>query len=95
MPQPIQAALFLAQQLARYQQRWPAEAETVRAFLALLEDPQDPFVRERQEGHFTGAAWLVSADGARILMTHHRKLERWLQLGGHADGDRDMAQVAL
>jgi 8-oxo-dGTP pyrophosphatase MutT (NUDIX family) len=28
-------------------------------------------------------------------MTHHRKLERWLQLGGHADGDTDMARVAL
>lgn len=95
MSQPIQAVLLLAQQLADYRQRWPAETETARSFLALLEDPQDPFLRERLEGHFTGAAWLVSADGARILMTHHRKLERWLQLGGHADGDRDMAQVAL
>ncbi|MGH8077713.1 MAG: NUDIX hydrolase, partial [Lysobacter sp.] len=27
--------------------------------------------------------------------THHRKLDRWLQLGGHADGDRDLARVAL
>ena len=95
MSQPIKTVSLLAQQLADYQQRWPAETETVRSFLALLEDPQDPFLRERLAGHFTGAAWLVSADGARILMTHHRKLERWLQLGGHADGDRDMAQVAL
>ncbi|HEY5971232.1 MAG TPA: NUDIX hydrolase [Pseudoxanthomonas sp.] len=75
--------------------RWPAEAETVQAFLELLEDPQDPFLRERLAGHFTSGVWLVSADGRRILMTHHRKLDRWLQLGGHADGDRDMARVAL
>lgn len=95
MPQPTQAAPLLARQLADYRRRWPAETETVRAFLALLEDPQDPFLRERLQGHFTGAAWLVSADGGRILLTHHRKLERWLQLGGHADGDRDMARVAL
>lgn len=46
-------------------------------------------------GHFTGSAWLVSADGQSALLTHHRKLGRWLQLGGHADGDSDLAAVAL
>ncbi len=46
-------------------------------------------------GHFTGSCWLVSNDGERVLLTHHKKLERWLQLGGHADGDSDLAQVAL
>jgi len=46
-------------------------------------------------GHFTGSCWLVSKDGQRVLLTHHKKLERWLQLGGHADGDSDLAQVAL
>jgi len=85
----------LAEQLTHYQQRWPEEYATVADFLALLGDPANPFVRERQQGHFTGGAWLVSADGQRTLLTHHRKLGRWLQLGGHADGDTDMGQVAL
>jgi 8-oxo-dGTP pyrophosphatase MutT (NUDIX family) len=40
-------------------------------------------------------AWVVSADGRRTLLTHHRKLGLWLQPGGHADGDRDLARVAL
>ena len=31
----------------------------------------------------------------RVLLTHHRKLGSWLQLGGHADGERDFARVAL
>ena len=95
MSRPIQAVPLLAAQLADYQQRWPDETATVQAFLDLLQDAQDPFLRERLAGHFTSGAWLVSADGTRILMTHHRKLERWLQLGGHADGDRDMGRVAL
>lgn len=95
MPQPIQALPLLSAQLADYLQRWPNEAPTVQAFEELLQDRQDPFLRERLAGHFTSGAWLVSADGTRILMTHHRKLGRWLQLGGHADGDRDMARVAL
>jgi len=46
-------------------------------------------------GHFTGSAWVVSADGERALLLHHRKLGRWLQPGGHADGDGDLAGVAL
>ncbi len=85
----------LAKQLADYRRRWPSEGEVAEQFLALLADPANPFVRERLEGHFTGSAWLVSGDGRRVLLTHHRKLDRWLQLGGHADGDIDLAQVAL
>ena len=81
--------------LADYTARWPAEAATVGRFAALLDDAEDPFRRERLAGHFTASCWLVSADGQRLLLTHHRKLQRWLQLGGHADGDRDLARVAL
>ncbi|MEA5125045.1 NUDIX hydrolase [Xanthomonas floridensis] len=85
----------LRQQLAAYRTRWPDEADVADQFVQLLDDATDPFVRERVEGHFTGSAWVVSADGSRTLLTHHRKLQRWLQLGGHADGDRDLAQVGL
>nr|WP_250063442.1 NUDIX hydrolase [Stenotrophomonas mori] len=74
----------------------PAHAPLADEFLALLDAPgEDPFSRARLDGHFTASAWLVSADGARVLLTHHRKLGRWLQLGGHADGDRDLPRVAL
>lgn len=85
----------LADQLADYRARWPGEVDAVEQFLGLLGEGVDPFVRARVAGHYTGSAWLVDAAGARVLLTHHRKLDRWLQLGGHADGDRDLAQVAL
>ena len=78
-----------------YRRRWPEEAPTCDLFAALLEDAVDPFVRERLHGHFTASAWLVSTDAHRLLMTHHRKLGRWLQLGGHADGERDLVAAAL
>jgi 8-oxo-dGTP pyrophosphatase MutT (NUDIX family) len=81
--------------LLDYRRRRPDEAEVVEGFLGLLQDPQDPFVRQRLAGHFTGSAWVVSIDGRRALLTHHRKLDRWLQPGGHADGDSDLARVAL
>lgn len=82
-------------QLADYARRYPEHAALADEFSTLLDDPENPFLRERLAGHFTGSAWLVSADGARVLLTHHRKLNRWLQLGGHADGVRDLAKVAL
>lgn len=85
----------LRAQLADYASRHPEHAALADEFSTLLDDAENPFLRSRLAGHFTGSAWLVSADGERILLTHHRKLDRWLQLGGHADGERDLAKVAL
>jgi len=87
--------LELARLLARYRDRHPAESGVVGEFEALLAERGVAFERSRLAGHFTGSAWLVNADGLRVLLTHHRKLGRWLQLGGHADGDTDLARVAL
>lgn len=55
----------------------------------------DCFRRELGVGHVTGSAWVVSPDRQRVLLTHHRKLDLWLQLGGHADGESDVRRVAL
>jgi len=45
--------------------------------------------------HLTASAFVVDADGGSTLLTLHRKLGRWLQLGGHCDGDGDLARGAL
>lgn len=66
-------------------------AETIR----FVEEHQDCLWRTQLSGHLTGSAWIVSSDRTRTLLTHHRKLEKWLQLGGHADGDPDLPAVAL
>jgi hypothetical protein len=79
--------LPLRGELSAYAARWPDEAGEAALFAQLLDDADDPFVRERVAGHFTGSAWLVDRGGMRVLLTHHRKLGRWLQLGGHADGE--------
>jgi 8-oxo-dGTP pyrophosphatase MutT (NUDIX family) len=64
-------------------------------FSSFARSSADVFARHRAAGHFTGSAWLVSAAGDRVLLLHHRKLDRWLQPGGHADGDADLAAVSL
>ncbi len=71
------------------------DAAGAAEFLDFLASSPEAFERHHTVGHFTGSAWLVSADGRRVLLTHHRKLARWLQLGGHADGDRELSRVAL
>lgn len=78
-----------------YALQHPDEAESIAQFRTFVAERPDAAQRELLTGHLTGAAWLVSHDGRRVLLTHHRKLERWLQLGGHADGDTDLARVAL
>lgn len=89
----------LRPEIEAYRQRWPDEAGTVAVFAQLLDGYEDgtdnAYLRSRLAGHFTASAWLVDGTGTRVLLTHHRKLGRWLQLGGHADGDTDLARVAL
>ena len=81
--------------LAGYRAAHPDERACVDRVDALVRSQRDCFERSCVPGHITASAWLLSPDGKRFLLTHHRKLGRWLQLGGHADGDSDVAAVAL
>ncbi len=71
------------------------EAQHRDQMLALLDGAPDCFLRSCFPGHFTGSALVVSADGSRALLHHHKFLDRWLQFGGHCDGEVDVLQVAL
>ncbi|HWJ63915.1 MAG TPA: NUDIX hydrolase [Acidimicrobiales bacterium] len=51
--------------------------------------------RTNLEGHLTGSGLVVDASGERTLLMLHRKLGRWFQPGGHADGDANLPAVAL
>lgn len=62
--------------------------------LAFVAAQPDCLLRTCAPGHLTGSAWIVSPDRRRVLFTHHRKLDKWLQLGGHADGEGDLLAVA-
>jgi len=72
-----------------------APSETTSLFRHFAVNNPDCCERTCAPGHFTGSAWVVSADGERALLMHHRKLGIWVQPGGHADGDGDLASVAL
>ena len=87
--------LTLVSQLERYARRFPEEMTVVERFQELLARYPNCFERDCWAGHVTGSAWLVDPSGRDVLLTHHRKLGIWLQLGGHSDGDPETAAVAL
>ena len=72
----------------------PAGPEQER-ILAFLADHPDALERSCRPGHLTGSALVIDPVDHRILVLYHSKLQRWLQPGGHADGDPDLARVAL
>ncbi len=69
------------------------ERERILAFLE--EHPADAHRRTCLPGHLTASCLLLDHRGERALLTFHRKLRRWLQLGGHCDGDANLPGVAL
>jgi 8-oxo-dGTP pyrophosphatase MutT (NUDIX family) len=55
----------------------------------------DALLRSCRPGHLTGSAFVVDAAASRAVVLFHTKLQRWLQPGGHADGNANLAAVAL
>lgn len=85
----------LLAQLRRHPCADAHEASMRRELVEFVEAHENCFERSLQIGHVTGSAWIVDPDRTHTLLHHHGKLDRWLQLGGHADGDSDVRNVAL
>ena len=73
--------------IAEYAQRHPQEQEVVDRFVSFVRGHERCFERDCWAGHITGSAWLVNEAQTHVLLTHHRKLGAWFQLGGHSDGE--------
>ncbi|HIF63546.1 MAG TPA: NUDIX domain-containing protein [Deltaproteobacteria bacterium] len=79
-----------------------AEARDLAEIIEFVRIEPRPFARNSddsppaRQGHLTGSAIVVSADGEKVVLLHHAKLDRWLQPGGHGEpGERLGEQVAL
>lgn len=72
-----------------------SESKLIKKMLEFANKDARCFERSNTYGHFTGSAWLLSPDGKSVLLTHHKKLNMWLQPGGHADNETDIIKVAM
>ena len=71
------------------------EAIFTKQMTEFVKENTDCFERSLLIGHVTGSAWIVDKSRQFTLLTHHRKLDKWFQTGGHCDGDSDVLNVAL
>ncbi len=85
----------LNQLINRYEHRYPSEDAVIRRIRHFIQANPECFQRHLAAGHVTGSAWVLDAEGTAVLLTHHKKLNIWVQLGGHADGESNIAEVAM
>lgn len=95
---------FCLELLHRYHERLSLKPDLLRALdqrpvyermIQFAKSSDQVFLRSHLTGHFTGSALIIDFERTHVLMTHHKKLKKWLQLGGHADGSGKLEQVAL
>jgi len=69
------------------------EAAMLQQMIQFVEDSPLAYSRENLAGHITASAWIVNPAFDQVLMLHHAKLNKWLQPGGHADGNENLFEV--
>ena len=90
---PAQAALAAALRVYR-----PADAREEgfrRHILAQVEATPLWWHRDTLPGHVTASAFVADPALDHLLLHHHRKLDRWLQLGGHDEGEQAPERTAV
>jgi 8-oxo-dGTP pyrophosphatase MutT (NUDIX family) len=67
----------------------PSDGESLKSLgltLMLLAQTSAPFSRHQfTPGHITCTGFVLAPDGERVLLVHHRRLDRWLLPGGHVE----------
>ncbi len=71
------------------------EARDIQRIIDLIAAHPDIFSMTCEVGHITASAAIIEPESRRTLLHYHKRLGRWLQVGGHAEYETDFAQVAL
>ena len=81
--------------IAAYSSFNEQEAADKELILDFLQKNPDAFYRTNRIAHMTASAWVVNPARDRVLMVYHNIYDSWSWTGGHADGEEDLAAVAL
>lgn len=85
----------LREQIAAYQPENEQEERDKELILHCLDTEAHIFTRENRLAHMTASAWITNPERTKVLMAYHNIYHSWSWLGGHADGETDLLQVAL
>lgn len=85
----------LTKLLHQYHPTDPWELACKSRMLAFIKQYPNCLDRSLEIGHFTGSAWLLNYNKTHALLMHHTKLDKWLQVGGHCDGNPDILSVTI
>lgn len=85
----------LLEQFMEYKPFNAQEDKDKALIIACLKDIGNIFCRQNALAHMTASAWVVNRGRNKALLAYHTIYQSWAWLGGHADGERDLLQVAL
>ena len=71
------------------------EQPMLERIVEFVSNTPDCFKREHLAGHITASALIVNGSNDAVILMHHKKLDMWVQPGGHADGDSNVLGVAF
>lgn len=81
--------------LNNYHPIFQEEQAAKTRMLEFINQYSNCFERSLEVGHITASAWLLNKNQTHVLLMHHAKLDSWVQLGGHCDGNADALDVAV
>lgn len=71
------------------------EEEDKKLLLRAIDEFEDIFSRDNQMMHFTSSCYILNEKKDKVLFCYHNIFKSYSWLGGHADGNRDLLQVAI
>lgn len=85
----------LLQLLHAYRASDVSQQQCRSRMIEFVQGHPDCFERSCVPDHVTGSAWLINPNASSVLLTYHKKLRKWLQLGGRVDGQQKYLQTAI
>ncbi len=91
----LEVRMKLLKDIENYQTNIEQEVLDKEIILDHLRYTKDIFLRENQTAHMTASAWVINHDSSKTLMIYHNIYDSWSWLGGHADGETNLLNVAI
>ena len=85
----------LREQISHYIPYTTQEAKEQEVILQYMDTFDNLLIRENEFAHFTASAWIVNSERTKVLMAYHNIYQSWSWIGGHADGNANLLEVAL